>query len=243
MNEQILDKVKKLLALSASDNENESVAAIALANRLMEKHNINEAMLATDINASGAEAIRAWDEPIFGSEEKSRSQWRSGLAQLLAQSNNCEVWTRGGALFIIGRANDVNTVRYFFKYCEEQIERLSKQYKGKGKSWINNYKLGILFSIKDKLAEGKKKVQQEMVSEYGSRASNAIIKLDEKALETKKWANKYFENLNMKGSKSFGKQSVDYNARNIGYTDGKENINLGSGQGLGGGHRGLPGRR
>ncbi len=238
MNDEILGKIKKLLALSKSDNEHESSQALGLVQKLMEIHNITDAMLSQHSEGDN-EDIRSWEDPLHASEGKNRSQWRAQLAMSLAKPNNCEIYTEGPDIKIVGRASDVQTVRYLFSYCEKEIERLSKQYAGNGKGWINNYKIGVVQAIQDKMQESRRVVREEMIGEYGDSAKNAIVKLDNRGLETRRWYENWGK-THLKGPKTFGQQQYHDDARNAGYKDGKK-IDLGNGKGLGDATRRLPG--
>lgn len=57
MDQRILDKIKKCLALSKSDNANEAATALRQAQALMEKHNVNsETLELSEINFSNVDA-------------------------------------------------------------------------------------------------------------------------------------------------------------------------------------------
>jgi hypothetical protein len=239
MNDEVLEKVKTLLALATSNNEHEAASAMAQAQRLMEKHNISEAMLSLKITE---EDIKAWDDPLWKGT-LNRSQWRNSLAYVLASYNNCVTWTYGPDLRIAGRSSDVQTVRYLFSYCESAIERFSKQYSGNGKGWINNYKLGVVDAIRDKLKEMRQEVRKESIAEFGAEASKAIVRLDSKELATKEWFTKFTTSQNIVPGKTFGKQSTVAAARAAGFKDGQK-LDMGSGKaGLTSGSKGLPPRK
>lgn len=240
MSDQIVEKIQKLLKLGTSDNEHEAAQAVAQAQKLMEKHNISQAMLTQLSSEEEEEETRSWEDPLYDSMGTSRSQWRGYLGQTIAKANNSDVWTSGGKIFIVGRGSDVQTVRYLFAYCEKEIDRLSKRYAGNGKGWINNYKIGCVNAIRDKLKEAKTSAREEMIAE-DSNAKNAIVKLDDKSIQIRKEIDNYFNAHNM-GTRTYGKQSFSEDARKLGYKDGQK-INLGTtGKGLGQGHKGLLGK-
>lgn len=236
MDKNILERIQKLLALGTSANEHEAANALGLATKLMEKHSITEAMLPV---GKPEEEIRNWEDALWKGKQR-RSQWRIALAGSLAHASYCEVYTWGSEIRIIGRANDVQTVRYLFMYCEQEIERLSKQYAGNGKGWLMNYKLGCTLAIKNKMDEAQEETRKEMVNQHGKNAVNAIIRLDQKGVATKNWASDYFVQGNFR-TRGFGQQSYYGDARSLGYSDGQK-INLGNNNsGLNGGPKGLPG--
>jgi hypothetical protein len=233
-NETIIARIQKLFSLSQSDNIHEAEQALKLAMRLMEENQISEAMLdAKRINHEPDESVENWDEPLYANPGTSRSLWRSHLAMVLGEHNACAIWGDGkGSLHIVGRISDVQTMRYLFQYCMNEIERLCGKYKGKGKSWLNNYKIGAVTGIGEKLSEGKQMARNEAIIEHGQDAVSAIVKIDEKAIKTQNWFDNFKANKGLR-DKSFGASQHNSDARSAGHNDGKT-INLGSGAGLGG---------
>jgi hypothetical protein len=73
IDQKIIDKLQKLLALSASDNENEATLAMKKAEELMREHNLSVADVAID--GSGAHAGSA---EVDGSTKTSQVGTRSG---------------------------------------------------------------------------------------------------------------------------------------------------------------------
>ena len=239
MNTELIQKIQKLLNLSQSSNEHEAAQAMKLAMILMEKHNISEAMLNTQ-STEADEVVQDWQDPLYASNEKNRSQWRGALATVLANHNACVIWTFGPDIKIGGRASDVQTVRYLFNYCMNEIDRLAKKYAGNGKSWLNNYRLGCVSGINTKLDEGKQQARHEAIVEYGQAATTASVKVDEKAIATTQWFEKYSRAHNF-GLRGYGRQSHSADARRRGQEDGRS-INLGGSKELGGSVKKLPSR-
>jgi uncharacterized protein YbjQ (UPF0145 family) len=239
MSEAILDRVKKLIALgTANKDEHEASTAMALAEKLMQKFSITEEMLkASGPDTSPKEEIRVWEQPLWEGG-KNRSQWRNQLAVVLCNYHACVMWTENSTIQIAGRSSDVQTVRYLFDYCESWIDIYSQRYKGNGKGWINNWKLGVVTAITEKLRIARKEARDELIKEHGQKATNAIVKVDNKTAEVRAWYQKYSEE-NGFVTRAYGKQSVNERARNTGYRDGQK-IELGSGPGLKAGYKGLP---
>lgn len=219
-NEQTLDKIRKLLRLGESNNENESAAAIAAAQKLMDKHNISEMML--NINKPDTEQITDERDPLWKGKH-SRSQWRSRLASILANANSCKIYLKVPDIHVVGRPSDISSVRYLFAYCEREIERLSSRYKN-GKSWANNYKMGICDAIESKLKEARTEARNELMLERGSAAGAAIVRIDNRDVEVVRWMQNH---LRLGKGKTFGRNQHDASARAVGQRDGS-NINLGA---------------
>lgn len=155
--ESIISKVQKLLRLStANNNAEEAASAAAKAQQLIDEHNLSAAMLALD----SAEPTVSLDEPIVNFNDaplhraERLSRWRSQLAMSIAKFNGCMIWRQRGDLKIIGRPTDAETVRYLFGWLEREVERLATDYgKGFGKSWRDNFRLGVVETIAAKLAQ------------------------------------------------------------------------------------------
>lgn len=80
--ENIIRKIKKCLALSASSNEHEAAAALRQAQKLMEQFNISD----LDVQASEVGEKRARAGAI-----KSPANWESGLASRVADAMGCQI--------------------------------------------------------------------------------------------------------------------------------------------------------
>jgi hypothetical protein len=121
-----------------------------------------------------------------------------------------------------------------FAFCCREIERLAAGYAGNGKTWMNNYRLGIVDTIGAKLAEATRSVRGEARQLHGSAADRAIVRIDEKAIAVENFVK---TNLNLKKAAKVTYRS-DVGARARGQMDG-QSIQVGdSGPGLSPGTRG-----
>lgn len=207
--EAAVDRVRKLLALSESSNANEAAAAAAAAQRLMEQHGIDAAMLDTEDEP---------DEPVaehhIGDEGKRVATWRNALAYALARANGCKSILRKQQrgptkLVLIGRASDAAVVRYMYRYLTNEIDRLCEaeaRSRGRaGKTWRTNFRVGAVDVITRRLDEAKRQARQERRMQAGggvalARVDEAIAKLDQRLTDAERWAQ---HNLRLrKGSKS-----------------------------------------
>jgi len=143
---EAISKVKKLLQLGESDNVHESAAAIARATSLMEEWKISEACMVE--KSDPEEEIECWDDPI---ENNARASWKGSLAYALAVANGCYTWrnnrTRPPTLKLVGGLSNVQTVRYLYRYCSQEVDRLTKLKAGNGRTWMNNYRHGCVAAI------------------------------------------------------------------------------------------------
>lgn len=119
---QMLEKVKKLVALANSDNEHEVTLAMKRAGELMEEYNLTWGDLKTTKDV--AESIIK--ENVKGHGEK-RKLWESLLANVVAKTFDCktlnQTWCVDGGwkIIFIGCKGDVETSIFFFKYLERYL--------------------------------------------------------------------------------------------------------------------------
>ena len=120
--EKIIDKIKKLLALSKSSNEHEAANAAARAAELMAEHQIAEASIRVEDETHVAEPIQV--ERIY--EARKRIAWKGALAHALADSLGAKMFWSGGDIRIFGRTSAIQTISYMLMYFSAEIERLCR---------------------------------------------------------------------------------------------------------------------
>ena len=113
--EIIKDKVRKLLALSKSDNENEAAAALEKANELISKHELDESALRF-------ESVRA-------KSSKTYVVWRAVVANAVAWLYGCHQYreTEFGTVVFTGEELDAFMAGEMFEYLIKAIERSAKK--------------------------------------------------------------------------------------------------------------------
>ncbi len=193
----ILDTVRKLLRLAESPNAHEAASAAAKAQSLIDQHNLSTALLALD------SAAPTPDEPIedFGKKGApldSRPQldrWRSTLAATICGANGCRVYRSGGTLAIVGRPSDAETVRYLYAYLVREVEQLcERDGRGCGRTWRNNYRLGVVDTIARKLRaerETFRAEQRQLAAAAGSlalvRVNSALARVEQRGTDVSAW--------------------------------------------------------
>jgi hypothetical protein len=119
-NDKIIDKIKKCLALSASDNEHEAEAALRQARKLMEAHNVTE----MDVQAAQADERRA-----NAGAKKKPSSWEVELASRIADAFGCRLlfsggyWSQPGEWVFIGCGTAPEIAHYAFAVLHRQAKR------------------------------------------------------------------------------------------------------------------------
>lgn len=187
----VIDKVRKLLRLAESPNANEAAAAAAKAQSLIDEHNLSTALLALD----GAENTQP-DEEIedFGAKgapldaQPVLHRWRATLAGTIARANSCRIYNNHGSLALVGRPSDAETVRYLFAYLAREVERLcEKDGRGCGRTWRNNYRLGVVDTIMRKLHAERVRFKEEQRKLAGaSMDSQALVRLNQALVKVEK---------------------------------------------------------
>jgi len=119
---KILDRVKKLLALSTSSNVNEAANAAAAAQKLMLEHRLPEA------DVSDTQEGQMFELSMGAAGFSMR--WKFVLVTAVARSFFCEsIGLRVGKrrkVRIVGRREDVEISARVFRYLHSEINRLAK---------------------------------------------------------------------------------------------------------------------
>lgn len=244
--ETIILKIKNLLKLAENEGSTpgEAAAAMGRAQRLMDLHKIDVAM-AEDFEADEKdEEIRAWEDPLDTMNGRTLPTWLGRLAMVVARANGCYVyqsWSNGRkTLRIVGGAGDATTARYFYRWLRRQVDEMAGAYAGNGRTWINNWRLGVIEEINRRLVEAKKAAADEArASRTGGElvvVENAIAKVEQRSNEVQVWAQR---KLGLRGG---GRRSSRYDggAREQGRRDGaRVNLTGGSSAQLGGGRKQL----
>jgi ElaB/YqjD/DUF883 family membrane-anchored ribosome-binding protein len=125
---KLLDRIRKLLALSTSSNENEAAAAAEKAQALLAEHNLSM----FDVKASDGDDMMK-DIIIDNTIVTSSHPWRRPLGSAVAQLYFCTYYyttRRGSSVNIhsfVGADHNVMVAVMMFKYLLETIDRLAQQ--------------------------------------------------------------------------------------------------------------------
>jgi hypothetical protein len=129
--ERVIDKVRKLRALSTSSNAFEAAAAAAAAERLLLAHELTEAEIARHAPPARDACAAA---PPLDSFPAHVPRWRSHLAAYLARIHGCATWLdptwddaagrATWALRVAGRPGDVAIVRDLYTWLAGDVARL-----------------------------------------------------------------------------------------------------------------------
>lgn len=124
MNSQIIEKVKKLLALGQSDNANERDMALAKANALIAEHQIDMVLL------QAAPAVEPLTEGTVdvGSRRPVESKFLSWLLQSHFRVEVINNWRMENGRIVrhmsfIGRKSDVEFASWMYSYLTDEFRR------------------------------------------------------------------------------------------------------------------------
>jgi predicted SprT family Zn-dependent metalloprotease len=145
----VLGKIKKLLVLSDSPNQNEAYAAANKAQALMSIHGIKQTDLAT------VEEGSELDEPLVNEviEPCTRvTAWQFSLLAAIAEVNySLCLSTSQIGLRVLGNKMHVEVTRSYYQYFCRLIESEAIQFKGKGSVFLNRFKESMAQEIGDRL--------------------------------------------------------------------------------------------
>lgn len=165
----ILNKIKKLLALSTSSNQYESERALLKAQELLLKHNMEACSL--------EEEEKVFVKRLFG-QKKETSKMRT-IAKILETFFVSVIYHKGKEavyLEVLGELVNVDIADYVASVLDLELDRLwqkiKKEAKLKGQVAKNSFFLGI--------AKGYCQKVQALKSDYSQASSKALISLEKK---------------------------------------------------------------
>ena len=148
MNDKIIDKIRKLLALGENNpNQIEAEAAILKAQALMAEHDIHSV---------------STDEQISYSKEfcvhQGNRKFRRLIANVIAPNFKCRYYLNNGKVVFFGRATDAKIAKevfeYAYSYAYKESNHLYNEARKRGyasNGVVNSYALGFVRGLKEKL--------------------------------------------------------------------------------------------
>jgi SprT-like family/Protein of unknown function (DUF2786) len=158
----MLGRIKKLLALSDSPNQNEAYAAAKKAQALIAAHGVKQADLAT------VEVGSELDEPLTDEviEHSPRTvAWKFALLDAIASVNYCKCLTTTNiGLRVLGNKTHVEVCRSYYQYFCQLIQSEAAKHQGKGAVFLNRFREGMALEISDRLKTQFHQQNQEIPS-------------------------------------------------------------------------------
>lgn len=162
MENNIIIKIKKLLALSESSNEYEAKVAMLKAQELLAKHKLSlkEIEEHEDINVMEGKTNITFRQ----------GKWKGKLADLIAENFGCYHYYRTNrthTIIFMGKDEDVTVCKMVLEYAVDSINsvvnRLRYQYRKEGystKGLENDYALGFIEGLEYAFEEQKQENQE-----------------------------------------------------------------------------------
>ena len=217
--EGLLAKVEKLLALGESSNEAESQSAIAKANDLIQKYNLQ--YIGRDIDT-------VYQKTVYTG--KTRGAIPSAIANLCSELFDVHpVWGRFGdpvSLEFNGTEEKVEVASYVFEFVQLEVERFYKRARKEhglsGRTAKINYIEGLLKAYIES-AKATNQVPEEEMTEDDVVMENALV-----ATKQKEYNLMSSMVYNGRLKKTYSSRRSDPNARKAGQSDSsKFSINKG----------------
>jgi len=217
-NKKIVERIKKLLQLAdtqKNSNVGEAASAAAMAQSLMEKYRIAEAML----NTGSAEAIQC----RLLSDDGTPKTWKVLLANILAKSNGCYIVCQtDDRVTLVGESRDIEIIQSIYGYLAKELSLLCindmlafKKRIGiyPNSNYVEGFYLGAITTIDHRLKQANQQVRKEEYDnatsmEERERLDTALSRLDTRLQKAENWVNSNMEvkidkvkidNINFKG--------------------------------------------
>jgi hypothetical protein len=190
IDQKLIDKLQKLLALAGSDNEHEAQLAMSKAEDLMREHNLSVADVA--LNGSGA---HVQSQKVYG-HTATYAKWEGSLGWTVAKTFNGQAIriSRGKDegwffTFVAGRT-DLVIIVDLYERLRETIKRMTKQYMAQHKGHQrrsllqNSYRLGLLNTIVTRLKRFKENTAPDGIQKnaFGLTGKELMV-VKERAVE------------------------------------------------------------
>lgn len=157
MDNGVVQKIKKLLALSDSNNQHEAESAMLKAQELLAKHNIS---LADIKDSSPRTVVEDVTDFTF-----TKAKWKALLANIIAKNFKCMCFIktrRTNNIVFLGTSEDVAVCKVMFEYAVDAIKietkKMAYTYRKSGYSTNgleSDYALGFARGLNNKFEEQK----------------------------------------------------------------------------------------
>jgi hypothetical protein len=220
--EKIIDKVRKLMALSHSPNEHEAALAATRARELLDKYDLS----LTEVEINEEEII----EHRVDTGTHQPPLWMGRLAVCVSSAFNCKVFRVYGIMVFCGTKADTQVADFTYSFLFRTVKRLSKEHKAsleRSGVWATNYKgrhgnrrymqsyaLGVVNAIDQKLmAFVQSKERMQKFEDYKKATGKDLMVIKNNAVD------RYFSKLRLGKARSHA--SMDYSGFSAGQRDGR----------------------
>ena len=159
MDNKLIEKIQKLISLADSPNENEAKAAMAKAQELMLKHNIDM----RSVQNHDSEYVHETTDTF--KREHPNMKYINNLINEFFFVKVVKSCRRGGSYFnYIGEKNNVDTALHTVNFLKATFDRLWKEYKaetGAGRGSKSSFIYGLYKGLEAKLTEQRMAAEQQ----------------------------------------------------------------------------------
>jgi len=219
--EKLIDKIKKLMALSHSPNEHEAALAAARAREMLDKYDLS----LTEVERNDEEII----EHKVDTGTREPRLWMGRLAVSVSKAFNCRVFRMYGIMVFCGTRADTQVADYTYMFLFRTVKRLSKEhraslarsgiwdrdYKGYGsRAYMQSYALGVVNAIDQRLKEFvQSKDRMQKYEDYKKATGKDLMVIKNQAVD------RYCSKLHLRRTRSHAR--VDDSGFNAGQRDGQ----------------------
>ena len=184
VNQKIKEKLQKLLALAASNNEHEATLAMEKAQTLMKEYNLSVLDVADDGSGAAVENEHVWGLT------KSRQRWESRLSATVAAAFDgravFNLTDNGWYVTFIASRTDIAFIVDLFERLRQAVRRMSDAYVKHERSmrpWLaaktlhNSYRQGLVRTINQRLQTLKENTRPDAVktNHYGLTGMDLVV--------------------------------------------------------------------
>jgi len=184
-NEEMLTKLKKLLALAANaGSEQEAETAMRMASKIMAKYGLESVSLEEEKSGPFIDS--------FSSETwiDSNSEWEGTLSVIVVECFNCrqirqkpiQKYGIKGKIIFVGEKKDLVLVEWYYKYLKLAISRRAEQH-SKKKRDQHAFAIGMILSLRERLQKLHKYVEEERTEDTTAIVLRTQAMVDKKFRE------------------------------------------------------------
>lgn len=203
--QQMIEKVKKLMALAENNpSQEEAISAALMAHKIMAKYNIHEDETLEELTDDTIDcSIAEQPSGLMG--------WRKALAVVVSKAYRCKVFCRGSNVVFRGYKDDADIARDVYLMLFEVGHKISKKTETKARSEKGTAK-GVYTSVATGFVKG--------VSDALNKQCTALMVITPKAVE-EDWEE---FSKNMKTGRRTNLYTNNSEFYDIGYKKGKETV-------------------
>jgi len=199
------------MRLGESPNEHEAALAIATAQALLERFEMELADLGADLTAApeplGEDEI---ETARPGARARKMEHWKLQLCSALARANGVSLFYARSKITLCGRRSDTARVRQLFQECAHEVERLAfRLARENGRSYAHSFRMGVVYAVRKAIDAERAALKAEMAGKVSSRA---LVVVDTRREEAASWMAHEHRNLRSAGYSSGPRSAGGYGA-------------------------------